>query len=439
MGVKFYLSKRQRKDGDVTLRVVVSIAGHLQRTSFALCVTPQQWDLQAQEMKKGTFNASGVSASVINARLAQIKAHFAELEAKILMGLELTEQAFIFEVAKVFHRGETKSDKTQKDFFSLWGEYIDEQGKVRQWSKNSYRHNESGLKDAKKYAPKMKFADVTKKGLQKYFEWLTETEGLQNNSAQRRINNLKAFLNWATEKGYYVGTEFRTYRTNCKTIKNNVIYLTWEELMRLYNFNTPKAGEEITLTDNKGKKQKQIVTEETERTLQIVLNMFLFSCFTSLRYSDLIKVKKNDIRGGKLYVTIQKTGASVTIELNKYALAVLERNKDYKDAKGFAMPIYSNECVNRALKKICELCGIDEIVTLTQIRGGKRTTITKPKFACVGSHTARRTFIVNALSMGIPPNIVMKWTGHRNYNSLLPYIDITDEAKENAMKLFDSK
>lgn len=438
MGVNFYLAKRQRKDGDVTLRVSISVCGYRQSTSFALCVTPQNWNTQAQEMKKGTFNASGVSASVINARLAQIKAHFAEFETRELLGVEVTEQAVIFEVAKIFHKGE-RCNKAQKDFFSLWWEYIDEQAKVKQWSQNSYRHNESGLRVAQKYAPKMKFADMTKKGLQKYFEWLTETEGLQNNSAKRRINNLKSFLLWAVEQGYYMGSEFRNYSPRCKTIKNNVIYLTWEELQRLFNYQTPKEGEEVTLTDRKGKRQKQIITKQTEIALKVVQNMFLFSCFTSLRYSDLVKVKKNDIQGGKLFVTIQKTGASVTIELNKYALAVLERNKDYKDAKGFAMPIYSNGGTNRILKKLCELCEINEMINITQIRGGKKVTITKPKYKCIGTHTARRTFIVNALSMGITPNIVMKWTGHRNYNSLLPYIDITDEAKENAMKLFDKK
>lgn len=31
----------------------------------------------------------------------------------------------------------------------------------------------------------------------------------------------------------------------------------------------------------------------------------------------------------------------------------------------------------------------------------------------------------------------MKWTGHRDYKSMKPYIDIADKAKEEAMKLFN--
>jgi hypothetical protein len=54
------------------------------------------------------------------------------------------------------------------------------------------------------------------------------------------------------------------------------------------------------------------------------------------------------------------------------------------------------------------------------------------------THTGRRTFIVNALSLGIPPNIVMKWTGHSDYKAMKPYIDVVDEIKAESMKKFDS-
>ena len=45
----------------------------------------------------------------------------------------------------------------------------------------------------------------------------------------------------------------------------------------------------------------------------------------------------------------------------------------------------------------------------------------------------RKTFIVQALSRGIPPNIVMKWTGHSDYKAMKPYIDITGSIKASEM------
>ncbi|MBR3388714.1 MAG: site-specific integrase, partial [Bacteroidales bacterium] len=54
-----------------------------------------------------------------------------------------------------------------------------------------------------------------------------------------------------------------------------------------------------------------------------------------------------------------------------------------------------------------------------------------------GTHTGRRSFVVNALSLGIPPNVVMKWTGHSDYKAMKPYIDIVDSIKASSMTKFN--
>lgn len=50
---------------------------------------------------------------------------------------------------------------------------------------------------------------------------------------------------------------------------------------------------------------------------------------------------------------------------------------------------------------------------------------------------ARRTFICLALSNGIAPQVVMKWTGYSDYKAMRPYIDIAEKTKSDAMKLID--
>ena len=49
-----------------------------------------------------------------------------------------------------------------------------------------------------------------------------------------------------------------------------------------------------------------------------------------------------------------------------------------------------------------------------------------------------RTAIVNALSLGIPPSVVMKWTGHSDYNAMKPYIDIVDSIKAESMAKYNN-
>jgi len=44
---------------------------------------------------------------------------------------------------------------------------------------------------------------------------------------------------------------------------------------------------------------------------------------------------------------------------------------------------------------------------------------------------------VLALSSGIPPQVVMKWTGHSDYKSMRPYIDIAEKTKTEQMAVFE--
>ena len=84
-----------------------------------------------------------------------------------------------------------------------------------------------------------------------------------------------------------------------------------------------------------------------------------------------------------------------------------------------------------------KLAGIDEEIRVTTYKGNVRTDTIYPKYQLVGTHTGRRTFIVNALSLGIPPDVVMKWTGHSDYKSMKPYIDIVDSIKAQSMAKFN--
>jgi len=61
-----------------------------------------------------------------------------------------------------------------------------------------------------------------------------------------------------------------------------------------------------------------------------------------------------------------------------------------------------------------------------------------PKWELMSSHAGQRTFIVNSLSMGIPPDVVMKWTGHSDYQAMKPYIDIVDSTKKVMMDKWNS-
>ena len=164
---------------------------------------------------------------------------------------------------------------------------------------------------------------------------------------------------------------------------------------------------------------------------------FLFCCFTSLRYSDVRNLKRSDVKSDHIEVTTVKTADSLNIELNKYSKAILEKYKDIHFENNMALPVISNQKMNDYLKELGELAEINEPVRETYYKGNERIDEVTPKYALLSTHAGRRTFICNALALGIPAQVVMKWTGHSDYKAMKPYIDIADDIKANAMNKFN--
>ena len=119
--------------------------------------------------------------------------------------------------------------------------------------------------------------------------------------------------------------------------------------------------------------------------------------------------------------------------MNDVSKAILEKYKEVPLKDNHALPVYTNQAMNRNIKELCKLAGIDEEIRVTTYKGNERKDEIHPTWELVGTHTGRRTFIVNALSLGIPPNVVMKWTGHNDYKAMKPYIDIVDSIKASEM------
>ena len=94
--------------------------------------------------------------------------------------------------------------------------------------------------------------------------------------------------------------------------------------------------------------------------------------------------------------------------------------------------------MNDYLKELCQLAGINSIVTKTYYKGTERIDEAKPKYEYMSSHAARRTFVCTALLQGIPAEVVMKITGHKSYEIMKPYIEIVDALKVREMSKFNN-
>jgi hypothetical protein len=103
------------------------------------------------------------------------------------------------------------------------------------------------------------------------------------------------------------------------------------------------------------------------------------------------------------------------------------------------MPVISNQKMNEHIKELGELAGFDTPTKLVHFKNNDRIEEIHPKYAILSTHCGRRTFIVLALTLGISVAVIMKWTEHKSYASMKPYIKIVDSLKEEEMKKFNKK
>ena len=261
-----------------------------------------------------------------------------------------------------------------------------------------------------------KIADFDKQDMPERLlnHFLSRNEGNSNITITRKIKYIKAILRFAIQNRIIDSSYFLNAKISLKTPKKPVIFLTWEELMKVYNFDF-----------------------SNKPYLDSVRDVFCFCCFTSLRYSDVANLKQSNIVDDTIQLTTIKTADTLSIELNKYSKAILDKHQGKEYAKDRVLPVISNQKMNEYLKKMAKACEIDSPITITTYKGTKRIETTLPKYKLISSHAGRRTFISNAIMLGIAPEIVMKWSGHSDYKAMKPYIEIANEAKRKAMAIFD--
>lgn len=331
---------------------------------------------------------------------------------------------------------EKQKKVAEPKFFEVYDSFLAECGEKNAWTKATYEKMEAMRVDLQTFKKNIKFADLDESTLTEFVAYLRDTKklrkprkkkgerkeydpeditGLKNSTIEKKLGYLRWFLNWATDKGFNMNMAYKTFRPTLKRTQKKVIYLTKQELDLV----------------------RGLVLSEDKLYLDPVRDVFLFSCFSGLRHSDVYNLRRNDVKEDHIEVTTMKTADSLSIELNSRTRAILEKYQDIQFPGNKALPVIQNQPMNRDLKELCQLAGINEEIRVTTYKGNERKDEIHPKWELVGTHTGRRTFIVNALSLGIPPNVVMKWTGHADYKSMKPYIDIVDSIKADAMKKFD--
>ena len=222
---------------------------------------------------------------------------------------------------------------------------------------------------------------------------------ISNNTAMKHLQRLRKMLTMAYHLEWIDRDPFVRFKSSFE--KREREFLSESELLRLENFHSPV------------------------NRLNIVKDLFVFSCYTGISYIDLNNLTRDNIVKGIdgndwLITKRQKTKTNVKIPLLDKALELVFKYENHPRvvANNGILPRLSNQRINAYLKEIADLCKIKKNLTF---------------------HIARHTFATTVtLSNGVPIETVSKLLGHTKIATTQIYAKVIERKVSddiNALKI----
>ncbi len=380
-------SKRLNKNGEAVIYVEVAFSRDVRKfINTKVYISPDKWSIAKNEINHNHNNYIQLNLYLKN---------FINKIEKYELSLINDDKFLTPELLDEFLNGTSKSNKNFFDFafYELNREHINIE---------TAKKHETHLKIIKEFNPGLTFNDIN-------FDYVYNLDNyiknLPNVNSQNTVHSyhktLKKFLNLAINKGLFPLEKNPYLKFRVKLAKTTRENLTETELERLQKLNF-----------------------EFNTYLQKILDMFLFSCYTGLRYSDIIRLKLDyfDVVS-PTNVTLnlpemQKTKDRVSIPLhllfNGRALKIYHRYKLITPEQKylFGKPI-TNQQINRELKFIAK-----------QVNIKKRLTF----------HIARHTFGTMLANKTGDPYLIKDLMGHSNIKMSMEYIHRSEKVRNDKLK-----
>jgi integrase len=373
---------------------------HLQITS-GITINTKQWSKKNSCILSNHENAVSLNA-------------FLKTREKLIFDIYLSYKSKnIVPTAKQIN-DEIKALQVDKDietttFWDLWDIFIHQKrnnvGKAYNKKMATLKSHLQAFEKHEKLS--LHLDSITQNTLSMLESFFYEVKSLNTQTNGKYIKFFKTFLKWAYDNKYTSNHDYTLFKVAQQPDVLKVA-LTEEELQKI-----------------------RIVDLENKNYLKNVRQLFLLSCYTGLRYSDYKRIRVEHLKydnGAFLSIRQQKTNDFVNIPLNTETEFIVN-----EIIKGNVKPI-SNQKMNDYVKELCKIAGIDEPFEVHTFKGKLKSTTTKLKYELVTSHTGRRTFATYLLNKGLPAEIIMKFTGHKDYTSFMKYVNISQNTQMNMIR-----
>ena len=230
--------------------------------------------------------------------------------------------------------------------------------------------------------------------------YLRSVKKCNNNTAVKYVRNFRKIIKICLDNDWLDKNPCSRYEGKMKEVERD--FLTEEELNRIYN--------------------KRFSSER----LNLVKDIFIFSCYTGLAYVDVKGLKKDHIAIGIdgekwIFKNRQKTDTKSKIPVLPIPQEIIQKYANHPKClnEDSILPILTNQKMNAYLKEVGDLCDISKEITF---------------------HMARHTFATSVtLTNGVPIETVSKMLGHKNIQTTQHYAKILDKKVSEDMQILRDK
>lgn len=370
------------------IRVNIAANGDRLRKATGESVNARYWDSEKQRVKGKHAQKDSINA-YLNDLEEKIYDTFrkAKIEGHLLTAAELWE--------RVKAKPTEKPKNTPTQLYERWKEE-----NKKSLSSSTINAVRSVVDHLETFHPGLTPDKITSSFVAHYFNYLLEDREDSEGEKIKGVQNitLKLHAKWLRVMLDSEGLNKTWLKVNFyhKAVKS---WLTREELKTLYAY------------------------QPQTKPLQNVKDVFLFICFTGLRYSDVKQLKPihlGNVNGLPIIrLTQKKTKGEVIVPLNPFAAEIIE--KHLNKHKNSLLPVYASQNTNVYIKDLCRAAGIIAPVLKVEWRGTERIETAVPKCDTLGCHSGRHTFTTLTLERVTDRRMVSKALGHAGGASIDAY------------------
>lgn len=294
---------------------------------------------------------------------------------------------------------------------------------------------------SREYKVKLTFDYLVSSDFETDFKkWSWEVRKHKNNFVRKNLTSIKSFLNFCHQNNY-IDVKLRNYSKPKEQERVEVIFLTRDEVLKLFNFTKYDYEEGKTFPSGVVPIEdvNRFGTKQYFTNWELTKDMFLFMCVIGCRWGDLhtLTWDSQNFDNETFMWENQKTKKFTTVPLDKIGIEILKKYGKSKSRTMKLFPKYSMDKFNNTLKKVFKELNFNRLVSVSKLMGSKTiNTEKKPLYEVISSHSGRRTFIMNLLSRDVDYKTIMTMTGHSDVKSLMKYVSVNNERVELGRNIY---